>query len=145
MGKNIGIAGGALAIVAVVVWLLQPSPRDGFIRDMEDHVKTLNDYQHGQLKPFASEGLRDYLADRGTHLDQVVLWAHRRDFNAKVQYRFEHILLFDDQGYAEARFRRSHPGGDLQGGNEFDLPWKREDGEWKVASGFRDGRSWDVP
>jgi hypothetical protein len=130
-----------------LLWFLffRTTPLEAFEKQMRSHVDVLNEYRHGRLKPYASAGLQERLQNNGLHLDRVVLWAHRHDTTRQIQYRFDHVVLFQSGDYAEARFLRSRPGGDFTPGTAFHLPWIYRDGKWLVASGFRDGRRWDYP
>lgn len=131
----------------LLVWLLffRTTPLQAFEKEMRSHVEVLNGYRHARLKPLASPGLQDRLREDGLDLDRAVLWAHRRDLNQQVQYRFESAFFFQAGDYAEARFLRSGPGGDFAAAREFHLPWIYREGTWQVAPGFRDGRVWDYP
>jgi hypothetical protein len=137
----------SIAIGGVLLWffVFRSSPLETFEKQMQSHVKVLNEYRHARLKPYISDQLADRLHQNGTDLARAVLFAQRRDLDRRIQYRFEGTTLFQEGDYAEARFLRSGSGGNFDPSRPFHIPWVRQDGEWRVASGFRDGRAWDYP
>jgi hypothetical protein len=146
MDRKFYIAGAVflLALLGLGWWIIQPDPLEKFRREVQEWVDTVNQGDYSTVPDHFSTGFtREIESSYGKAPAMVTLLA-RMDRMDQRSYRLAEISLFEPGHYAEVVFERSQPRGNFNGKDLFTVPFLVEDGDWKVAAGFKDGKSWSL-
>jgi hypothetical protein len=135
-----------LAGAGIGWFLLRPDPREAFLKDVDSLLELAHTRRHSQAAEWFSPEAAAYFQDAtGFTLPQLLALVRRYDDQENRSYRVGSLDVFHARDYAEIRIQRSEPGGTFSGQGWFSVPFLYQNGDWKIAAGFRGGQSWDYP
>lgn len=146
MDRKFYIAGAALllGLTGLIWWIVQPDPLEKFRREVQEWVDTVNKGDYSTVPDHLSTGFTREIESSYGKVPSMVALLARVDQMDKRSYQLVKINLFEPGRYAEVVFERSQPRGNFSGKGLFTVPFIVEDGDWKVAAGFKDGKAWNL-
>jgi len=123
------------------VWLwvgCGADPRSRFEGEVRGMIADAQRGKYLELEWAMSEGLKGRVRSEGWEPKAALAVVARRDREEGASYQLRDVPKFEGS-YAEAEIGR------VAGGKEkrMVLPFIWEDGKWRVAAAYRDGRSWE--
>ena len=130
---------GGLLLGTICLLGCGPDPRARFITGVEAMIQKANEGRHGELEKCLSGPLEEKIKAEGWEPRAALVMVARKDREQAARYEFRDAPRFKNREYAEAEVVRTS----VEGEKRFTVPFLWEDGKWKAAAAYRDGRSWD--
>ncbi|NBV97718.1 MAG: hypothetical protein EBT30_09290 [Verrucomicrobia bacterium] len=113
-------------------------PRARFEGEVRGMIAEAQRGKYLELEGAMSAGLKGRIQSEGWEPKAALAVVARRDREEGAMYQLRDVPKLEGS-YAEAEIGR------VAGGREkrMVVPFVREDGKWRVAAAYRDGRSWE--